>query len=206
MPKQPKVVALNHKRNPYLIAKVDHRDGEPVCTAASVNSLGYDSRASCRIGVWAGFAERHRSRRRPVDHDFLDPLRAVALGSRVQFDHDQTQSAMTGPAGDRRHQPARQYWQQGQGRASPQWLLRYCQGATLSAVPRMANRPRMRPVPIGRLHVETATASSSGAGCAPRTSPSAEAFVNSAASRCGVTPTSKRSSLVAGLLKQYASL
>jgi hypothetical protein len=31
---------------------------------------------------WAGFGERHRSRRRPVDHDFLDPLRAVALGSR----------------------------------------------------------------------------------------------------------------------------
>jgi hypothetical protein len=91
-----------------------------------------------QIGVWAGFGERHRSRRRRVDHDLLDPLRAVALGSRVQSDHDQSQSAITGPAGDRRHQPARQYWQQGQRRASPQWLLRYCQGATLSAVPRMA--------------------------------------------------------------------
>jgi hypothetical protein len=57
-------------------------------------------------------------------------------------------------------------------------------------------RPRMRPVPIGPLRVETATASSSGAGCAPRASPSADAFVNSAASRCGATPTRKRSSLL----------
>jgi hypothetical protein len=45
-----------------------------------VNSNGYDRRTSCSIDVVAGFAERRRSRRRPAGHDFLDPLRAVALG------------------------------------------------------------------------------------------------------------------------------
>jgi hypothetical protein len=95
--------------------------------------------------LWAGFGERHRSRRRPADHDFLDPLRAVGLGSRRWCNSTtiRLNRPPSGPAGGRRHQPALQCRREAEERLA-QWLLNYCQGATLSAVPRMAKTAQKR--------------------------------------------------------------
>jgi hypothetical protein len=71
--------------------------------------------------LWAGFVERHRSRRRPADHDFLDPLRAVALGSRRWRNWTTTRlnRPPTGPAGGRRHQPAPEDWRKAEVAPDP---------------------------------------------------------------------------------------
>jgi hypothetical protein len=122
-----------------------------------VNSNGYDKRTSCSIDVVAGFAERRRSRRRPVGHDFLDPPRAVALGSRRRCNSTATRlnrplpDRLGGDAISQRPNTGARPWSR-----LTQRLLRCCQGATLSAVPRTAKRPRNEMVPIGRFRIEAA--------------------------------------------------
>jgi hypothetical protein len=93
--------------------------------------------------LWAGFGERHRSRRQPADHDYLDRLRAVARGSWGWCNSTTTRLNRPPSARAGRETPSASAATpaQDRGRASSQWLLRYCQGAKLSAVPRTAQRP-----------------------------------------------------------------
>jgi hypothetical protein len=133
---------------------------------------------------------------------------SARVGALVQYDHDnhywtgwrETPSA-SAPTLAR-----------GQGRASPQWLLRYCQGARLSAVNESRRRPRNEDVsnwaapcrhrPVRHRHRAPALHR------APANP--ADGFANSAASHCGAAPISGRSSAVSGLSKRnrakYASL
>jgi hypothetical protein len=105
-------------------------------TSIQVDMIGAQS---CGIDVVGVFRRAAPFGARPVDHDFLDPLRAVALGSR-RWCNSATPDLIDRYRTGWRQTPSASapIPTQGHGRASPQWLLRYCQGATLSAVPRMA--------------------------------------------------------------------